>query len=63
MFLSKEPMDLSLIAKRVEDGLYTSREAFVKDFKRMVENCAFYNGLQSGTNKTLEFSIPIDHTA
>ncbi|XP_029825300.3 uncharacterized protein LOC8027356 [Ixodes scapularis] len=43
----KEPMDLSLIAKRVEDGLYTSKEAFVKDFKRMVENCAFYNGLQS----------------
>ncbi|CAN7999083.1 unnamed protein product, partial [Ixodes hexagonus] len=43
----KEPMDLSLIAKRVEDGIYTSREEFVKDFKRMVENCAFYNGLQS----------------
>ncbi|CAN8004292.1 unnamed protein product, partial [Ixodes pacificus] len=43
----KEPMDLSLIAKRVEDAIYTSKEAFVKDFKRMVENCAFYNGLQS----------------
>lgn len=41
-------MDLSLITKRIEKGVYTSKDAFVKDFKRMVENCAFYNGLQSG---------------
>ncbi|KAL3248082.1 hypothetical protein MRX96_056691, partial [Rhipicephalus microplus] len=43
----KEPMDLTMITERVEKGAYSCKEAFVADFKRMVENCAFYNGLES----------------
>ncbi|XP_077552231.1 uncharacterized protein LOC144166596 [Haemaphysalis longicornis] len=43
----KEPMDLTVICERVENGTYSCKEEFVSDFKRMVENCAFYNGLQS----------------
>ncbi|XP_054930584.1 uncharacterized protein [Dermacentor andersoni] len=43
----KEPMDLTMIAERVENGAYACKEAFIGDFKRMVENCAFYNGLES----------------
>ncbi|KAH7954578.1 hypothetical protein HPB49_020006 [Dermacentor silvarum] len=43
----KEPMDLTMITERVDNGAYTCKEAFIGDFKRMVENCAFYNGLES----------------
>ncbi|KAH9372695.1 hypothetical protein HPB48_007778 [Haemaphysalis longicornis] len=43
----QEPMDLTVICERVENGTYSCKEEFVSDFKRMVENCAFYNGLQS----------------
>ncbi|XP_064457240.1 uncharacterized protein LOC135368096 [Ornithodoros turicata] len=43
----KEPMDLSRIKAKLESCTYTSCEGFVKDIKRMVENCAFYNGFQS----------------
>ncbi|KAL1472695.1 hypothetical protein MTO96_022869 [Rhipicephalus appendiculatus] len=43
----KEPMDLTVITERVEKGAYACKEAFIADFKRMVENCAFYNGLES----------------
>ncbi|XP_037505632.2 uncharacterized protein LOC119381955 [Rhipicephalus sanguineus] len=36
-----------MITERVEEGAYACKEAFIADFKRMVENCAFYNGLES----------------
>eukprot|EP01119_Soliformovum_irregulare_P004158 TRINITY_DN15172_c0_g1_i1.p1 TRINITY_DN15172_c0_g1~~TRINITY_DN15172_c0_g1_i1.p1 ORF type:complete len:618 (-),score=145.65 TRINITY_DN15172_c0_g1_i1:16-1869(-) len=40
----KDPIDLSLIEKRVDEGnYYLTREIFVADLRRMCENCRLYN--------------------
>jgi histone acetyltransferase len=39
----KEPIDLSLIAKRVESGHYVSKAAFKSDLDLMCTNCTIYN--------------------
>lgn len=41
----KNPMDLSTMQKRLDDGwFYVTKEIFIADLKRMVENCKTYNG-------------------
>ncbi|KAF1334452.1 Histone acetyltransferase, partial [Globisporangium splendens] len=39
----KDPVDLSLIAKRIESGQYISKVALRADLDRMCENCTIYN--------------------
>uniref|UniRef100_K3WUL4 histone acetyltransferase n=1 Tax=Globisporangium ultimum (strain ATCC 200006 / CBS 805.95 / DAOM BR144) TaxID=431595 RepID=K3WUL4_GLOUD len=39
----KDPVDLSLIAKRIESGQYISKAALRADLDRMCENCTVYN--------------------
>lgn len=41
----KNPMDLSTMEKRLDGGwFYVTKEIFIADFRRMVENCKTYNG-------------------
>lgn len=41
----KNPMDLSTMQERLEDGwFYVTKEIFIADLRRMVENCKTYNG-------------------
>lgn len=41
----KNPMDLATMEKRLEDGdFYVTKEIFIADLRRMVENCKTYNG-------------------
>lgn len=41
----KNPIDLSTIQKRLDSGwFYVTKEIFVADLKRMVDNCKTYNG-------------------
>lgn len=39
----KDPVDLSLIAKRIESGQYISKTALRADLDRMCDNCMVYN--------------------
>ena len=38
-----KPMDLSSIQARLDNGVYATRDDFVKDVKQIVENCKAYN--------------------
>lgn len=41
----KNPMDLSTMQKRLDDGhFYVTKDIFIADLRRMVENCKTYNG-------------------
>lgn len=41
----KNPIDLSTIQSRLDDGwFYVTKEIFIADLKRMVDNCKTYNG-------------------
>lgn len=41
----KNPMDLSTMQKRLDDGhFYFTKDIFIADLRRMVENCKTYNG-------------------
>lgn len=41
----KNPMDLQTMQNRLDEGwFYVTREIFIADMKRMVENCKTYNG-------------------
>lgn len=41
----KNPMDLNTMQKRLDDAyFYVTKEIFIADMKRMVENCKTYNG-------------------
>ncbi|CAH0488074.1 unnamed protein product [Peronospora farinosa] len=39
----KEPVDLQLISKRIDDGNYISKASFKTDLDKMCENCMIYN--------------------
>ncbi|TBU18655.1 chromatin remodeling transcription factor [Ordospora colligata] len=40
----KKPMDISKMAKKVEDGIYKSVREFEEDVRQMITNCLSYNG-------------------
>nr|WEU54103.1 GCN5 [Neoporphyra haitanensis] len=40
----KDPIDLSSIQERLNEGWYVTKNIFLADLKRMVENCRTYNG-------------------
>ena len=44
----EDPIDLSLIKQRVNDGCYKSLRDVEKDFKLMVNNCETFNGPKNG---------------
>ena len=39
----KEPVDLQLISKRIDNGTYISKAAFKTDLDKMCKNCMHYN--------------------
>ena len=43
----KEPMDLSLVKKKLEDGIYNDLDTFSKETKLIFENAILYNGEES----------------
>lgn len=43
----KQPMDLSTTQAKLSNGLYATRQEFVKDIRLIVSNCILYNGSQS----------------
>ena len=40
-------MDLSKISKRIDSGFYRTKEIYISDFKRMFENCKYFNDPKS----------------
>ncbi|KAI0048277.1 hypothetical protein FA95DRAFT_1491094 [Auriscalpium vulgare] len=42
-----QPMDLSTMEKKLDDGQYTSLETFTDDAQLIFENCRFYNAEES----------------
>lgn len=50
----KNPMDLSTMQKKLDEGnFYVAKEIFKADLKRMVENCKTYNGKNQFTDMAL----------
>lgn len=45
--LIKKPMDLSTMRKKLDNGDYSTADAFYNDFKLMIRNCMTFN--PSGT--------------
>ncbi|XP_022254760.1 SWR1 complex bromodomain subunit bdf1-like [Limulus polyphemus] len=43
----QDPIDLMTIERKIDCREYTNREEFLKDFKKMVDNCQQYNGNRS----------------
>lgn len=39
----KNPIDLSTIEKKLQSGIYKTRESFISDLQLMVDNCRAYN--------------------
>lgn len=51
----KNPMDLSTMQKRLDQrNFYVTKEIFIADLKRMVENCKTYNGKNQFTDMALQ---------
>lgn len=51
----KNPMDLSTIQKRLDDGnFYVTKDIFIADLRRMVQNCKTYNGKSQFTDMALQ---------
>lgn len=47
MQIIKNPMDLSTMGVKVDQGLYKNRSAFEQDFRLMVSNAKLYNAPKS----------------
>ena len=48
----KNPIDLGTIKQKLDDGwFYVTKEMFLADLKRMVENCQTYNGKSAKVTK------------
>lgn len=47
MQIIKNPMDLSTMGVKVDQGLYKDRSAFEQDFRLMVSNAKLYNAPKS----------------
>lgn len=45
----QDPMDLSKIENKLESGVYKSVAQFEADFRLMWDNCAEFNGDDSGS--------------
>lgn len=57
----KDPVDLSLIAKRIESGYYTSKTAFKEELDRMCENCTVYNTPETNYYKYVLWTAQLTH--
>lgn len=54
-------MDLSTVERKINDGEYITKEEFIADVKLMFENCAEYNGDDSGKWTQLLEKKPSPH--